>query len=143
MFQKKILIASDHAGFELKKELVKYLESQKYKVFDCGPDNNDSVDYPDFANKLCGYLKLNKAKQGILICGSGIGMSISANRHDNVRAALCLTVEMAQLARQHNDANVLVLGSRLIKTEEAKEILNMFLKTKFEGGRHKRRIEKI
>ncbi len=142
--KKKILIASDHAGFELKKYLKKYLESKNYKVFDCGTNNGkDSVDYPDYANQLCGLIKLKKAKQGILICGTGIGMSIAANRHKPIRAALCVSPDMAKLSREHNDANVLVMGSRITKNDEAREILDCFLETKFAKGRHAKRIAKI
>lgn len=141
---KEILIASDHAGYELKSFLQDYLKSKKYDVFDCGTENaKDSVDYPDFAHKLCGYIKLNKAKQGILICGTGLGMSMSANKHSIIRAALCTSVEMAELSKQHNDANVLVLGSRITTKENATKILDAFLSSKFEGGRHQKRIDKI
>lgn len=142
--KKNILIASDHAGFEMKEFLGKYLKSQKYKVDDCGTNSSkEPVDYPDYAHKLCGFIKLGKAEKGILICGSGIGMSIAANKHKNIRAALCTSVEMAETSRKHNDANVLVLGSRITTNELAKDIVDMFLKTKFEGGRHKTRVEKI
>lgn len=140
---KDILIASDHAGYELKKILKKYLENKKYTIHDCGADSNESVDYPDYAHKLCGFIKLNKAPQGILICGTGIGMSIAANKHKEIRAALCTSIEMAELAKKHNNANVLVLGSRVTSVDNAKDILDAFLTTKFEKGRHQRRIDKI
>lgn len=145
MFKKKtILIGSDHAGFDLKKELIKFLEENKYEVHDCGTYKaGESVDYPDYANKLCGLIKLNKAPKGILICGTGIGMSIAANRHKSIRAALCLNSEMAKLSREHNDANVLVLGARITSSEDAINILDAFLKNEFEGGRHQKRIDKI
>lgn len=144
MSKKNILIASDHGGFELKKSINNYLESKKYNVIDCGPDSVDNEDdYPDFAHELCGYIKLNKADKGILICGSGIGMSIAANKHQNIRAALCINAEMAELSRLHNDANVLCLGARITTDEMAKNIVDKFLDTKFEGGRHKRRVGKI
>jgi RpiB/LacA/LacB family sugar-phosphate isomerase len=142
--KKNILIASDHAGFELKEILKEYLESKKYSVYDCGPENGeDAVDYPDYAHKLCGFIKLNKAKSGILICGTGIGMSISANKHKSIRAALCTNIEMSEMSRKHNNANVLVLGARITKPDMAKKILDAFLDGHFEKGRHQKRIDKI
>lgn len=141
---KNILIAADHGGFELKEQLKKYLESKKYNIIDCGAKTLEPKDnYPDYAHKLCGFIKLNKAKKGILICGTGIGMSMAANRHKNIRAALCQDIKMAKLAREHNDANVLVLGGRVINEKKAKEILDVFLKTKFKSGRHKARRDSI
>ncbi|MCV6599175.1 MAG: ribose 5-phosphate isomerase B [Alphaproteobacteria bacterium] len=141
---KKILIGSDHAGFDLKKELIKFLEENKYEVHDCGTyKSGESVDYPDYANKLCSLIKLNKAPKGILICGTGIGMSIAANRHKIIRAALCLDSEMAKLSREHNDANVLVLGARITSSEDAINIMQTFLNTNFAKGRHQKRIDKI
>ncbi len=138
----EILIASDHAGFELKKKIILEFE-KRHKFLDLGPFTIDSVDYPDFAKKLSDNIDKNKFEKGVLICGSGIGMSMVANRFKNVRAALCLNNEMAKLARQHNNANVLVLGSRLISVEEAIKCLIVFLETKFESGRHQARLDKF
>jgi len=137
----KILIASDHAGFDLKEQLVKYFKND-YKFVDLGTDSFDSTDYPDFAHKLSKKISKNDFF-GVLICGSGIGMSIVANRYKKVRAALCLNEEMARLSREHNNANVLVLGSRLISLEEAIKCLCIFFNTDFEGGRHQARLEKF
>ena len=138
----EILIASDHAGFKLKDDLIK--ESNiKNKFNDLGTSSKDSVDYPDFAIKLSRLINNCKFERGILICGSGIGMSMVANRFENVRAALCLNQEMAKLARQHNNANILVLGSRLISLEEAIKCLLVFIKTEYEGGRHQARLDKF
>lgn len=138
----KIPIASDHAGFELKKKLINEF-SEKFRLLDFGTFSIKSVDYPDFAKKLASEIDSHKFERGVLICGSGIGMSIVANRFINVRAALCLTDEMAKLSRQHNNANILVLGSRLISLQEAIKCLLVFLKTKYEGGRHQARLDKI
>ena len=138
--KEKIFIASDHAGFELKEKLVDHYGS----LFnDLGTNNAESVDYPDYANNL--VKNINKASngKGILICGSGVGMSIAANRDPNIRAALAFNSKVAELVRQHNDANILVLPGRFINIQEAIKCVDNFLKTKFEGGRHKRRIEKI
>lgn len=137
----KILIASDHAGFSLKKFLSAELAKMGFKLIDLGCNSAEkSVDYPDFAHKL--GIKL-KNEFGILICGSGIGISIAANRHKNVRAALCHNVKVAKLARLHNDANVLCLGARAIKEKSALAITKAFLSSQFEGGRHERRVAKI
>ncbi len=138
----KIPIASDHAGFKLKKKLINEL-SKKYELLDFGTFSIKTVDYPDFAKKLASEIDSCKYERGILICGSGIGMSIVANRFINVRAALCLNDEMAKLSRQHNDANILVLGSRLISWQEAIKCLIVFFKTEYEGGRHQARLDKI
>ena len=138
----EILIASDHAGFKLKDDLIKKLNI-KNKFNDLGTSSKDSVDYPDFAIKLSRLINNCKFERGILICGSGIGMSMVANRFENVRAALCLNQEMAKLARQHNNANILVLGSRLISLEEAIKCLLVFMKTEYEGGRHQARLDKF
>ena len=137
----KIVIASDHAGFDLKEQLVKYFKND-YKFVDLGTGSLDSTDYPDFAHKLSKKVSKNDVF-GVLICGSGIGMSIVANRYKKVRAALCLNEEMARLSREHNNANVLVLGSRLISLEEAIKCLCIFFSTDFEGGRHQARLEKF
>ena len=138
----KILIASDHAGFHLKEELKKHFKSA-HEFMDLGSNSSDSVDYPDYAHILSQKISESKDSFGILICGSGIGMSMVANRYKDVRAALCLNEKMAQLSREHNNANVLVLGSRLISCEEAIKCLNMFFKSKFEGNRHQARLDKF
>ena len=138
----KILIGADHAGFELKNQIKKYFQ-KSYNFWDVGTFSKKSVDYPDFANELCKRKIDEKLKFGVLICGSGLGMSMVANRHKNIRAALCLNEEMARLSREHNDANILVLGSRLISYEEAIKCFNMFFKSKFEGNRHQARLDKF
>ena len=138
----KILIASDHAGYKLKKILIQELQGE-IKFDDLGPFSEDSVDYPDYARKLSKKIDLKKDLLGVLICGSGIGMSMVANRFKNVRAALCMNHKMSILARQHNNANILVLGSRLISEQEAIKCLIVFLKTNYEGGRHQARLDKF
>ena len=137
------VLASDHAGYDLKEQIKFYLENNNFKVKDLGPFNNDSVDYPDYGKLLGGVIKNNNNTLGIAICGSGIGMSIALNRISGVRAALCHNIEVAKLARNHNDANVLVLGGRLINLDEAINIVDIFFKESFEGGRHKRRVNKL
>ena len=137
-----VLIASDHAGFKLKKILIEELQGE-IKFEDLGPFNENSVDYPDYARKLSKKIDLKKDLTGVLICGSGIGMSMVANRFKNVRAALCMNNKMSMLARQHNNANILVLGSRLISEQEAIKCLLVFLKTNYEGGRHQARLDKF
>lgn len=143
MSSNTIAISSDHAGVELKARLVAFLKTLDMKVIDLGPDNMDSVDYPDFANRLCANILEGLAGKGILICGSGIGMSIAANRHPHIRAALVQTAEAATLSRQHNDANVLCLGARFLNDETAKACVKAFLTTAFEGGRHAGRVGKL
>ena len=138
----EILIASDHAGYKLKKILIQELNGE-IKFDDLGPFSEDSVDYPDYARKLSKQIDLKKDLIGVLICGSGIGMSMVANRFKNVRAALCMNNKMSMLARQHNNANILVLGSRLISEQEAIKCLIVFLKTNYEGGRHQARLDKF
>ena len=138
----EILIASDHAGYKLKKILIQELNGE-IKFDDLGPFSEDSVDYPDYARKLSKQIDLKKDLIGVLICGSGIGMSMVANRFKNVRAALCMNNKMSMLARQHNNANILVLGSRLISEQEAIKCLLVFLKTNYEGGRHQARLDKF
>ena len=138
-----ILLAADHAGYALKSELVTHLADLGWAPEDLGTDSPDSVDYPDYAARLAEAVAAGGAPVGVLICGAGIGMSIAANRVPGVRAANCLTEEMAALAREHNDANVLCLGSRLLQPTQAKKILWTFLETPFGGGRHQRRVEKI
>ena len=138
----EILIASDHAGYKLKKILIQELQGE-IKFDDLGPFSEDSVDYPDYAKKLSKRIDSNNDSKGVLICGSGIGMSMVANRFKNVRAALCINNKMSMLARQHNNANILVLGSRLISEQEAIKCLLVFLKTNYEGGRHQARLDKF
>lgn len=140
---KTIAIASDHGGFALKTALRESLEKDGFKVLDLGTHNADSVDYPDFGYALAEAIKDGRASRGVGICGSGIGISIALNRYPEVRAALCHDVTSARLSRVHNDANVLVLGERLIGREVALECLGTFLNTAFEGGRHQRRVEKL
>ena len=140
---KKIFIASDHGGFKLKKFIKSFLDKD-FVIKDLGPkQNKKSVDYPDFAHKLCKQVSKNKNNIGILVCGSGVGMSIAANKNKGIRAALCYSVENAKLSRLHNDANVITLGERLIKKNIALKCVKAFLKTNFEGGRHIKRIKKI
>ncbi len=138
----KILIASDHAGFLLKESLIKKLKDN-FDFEDLGTKSTESVDYPDYAHKLSEKVSSSISARGVLICGSGIGMSMVANRYKNIRAALCTNEEMAKLSKQHNNANVLVLGSRLISEEEAIKCLLMFFNTKFEGDRHQARLDKF
>ncbi len=139
----KIAIGADHAGFKLKEAVKSFLMSKGYKVIDEGTYSEDSVDYPDFAKKVANDLKGNAADFGILVCGTGIGMSIAANRIKGIRAALCLFPEMAKLARAHNNANILVLPGRLIGPELANWIVEAFLSESFQGGRHEKRIQKL
>ena len=139
---KKIFIASDHAGYNLKKLLLSKLSKRK-KILDLGPDSKDSVDYPDYAKKLSKKVASNKGSFGILICGSGMGMAITANKTKNIRAALCYSIDNTKLSRLHNNANIITLGARLINKNKAFNLIRVFLKTKFEGGRHLRRLRKI
>lgn len=141
--ERSILLAADHAGYPLKAELATHLVDLGYEPLDLGTDSPDSVDYPEYASRLAGALMKGEAPRGVLICGAGIGMSIAANRYAGIRAANCLTEEMASLAREHNDANVLCLGARLLEATAAKKILWTFLDTPFGGGRHQRRVELI
>ena len=139
---KKIFIASDHAGYNLKRKILsKYLKS--IKIIDLGPNTKNSVDYPDFAKKLSKKVSSNKGSFGILICGSWTGMAIAANKIKNIRAALCYSKKNTKLSRLHNNANIITLGERLIDKNKAFSLINIFLSTKFEGGRHLRRIKKI
>ena len=139
----KVAIASDHAGFSLKEVLRKYLEENGYEVVDKGPYDDKSVDYPDFAKKLTTEVLEKNVDFGIGICGTGIGISIACNRVKGIRGALCSEPLSAELTRRHNNANVLNLGGRIIGDELAKEIVDVFLNTEYEGGRHQKRIEKI
>ena len=136
---KKIFIASDHAGYKLKNSIV----SKYKKITDLGPKSSDSVDYPDYAKKLSKKVASNKGSFGILICGSGMGMAIAANKTKNIRAALCYSKQNTKLSRLHNNANIITLGERLIDKKKAIGLIKIFLSTKFEGGRHLRRVKKI
>ena len=140
--KKTIVIASDHAGYDLKEVIKKFLFKKRNKIIDLGTDSTDAVDYPDFAHLLSKKIKKGKTI-GVLVCGSGTGMCITANRHKNVRAALCHNVKSAKLSRQHNNANVITLGARLTKKNVALKCINIFIKTNFIGGKHLRRINKI
>ena len=140
---KTVCIASDHAGYKLKEDIKNYLIDKKMSVFDIGPYNDNSVDYPDYAKKLGNRIKLKKSDVGILVCGSGTGMAISANKIKSIRAAVCYNTKSTRLSRQHNNANIIALGSRLTKKNLSLKLVEVFLKTKFEGGRHLRRVKKI
>ena len=139
----KIFISSDHAGFHLKEHIKIYLNKKKYNLIDLGPKNTNKVDYPDYAHTLSKKVKKNKSYRGILVCGTGTGMNIAANRHRNIRAAQCYNVKSAKLSRLHNDVNIITLGSRLLTKKNALNCVSIFLNTKFEGGRHTKRIKKI
>ncbi len=139
----KIFISSDHAGFKLKKRIINYLLKKKMNCQDLGPINDDRVDYPDYAHRVAKKVKMNKNNRGILVCGSGTGMNIVANKYKNIRAAQCFNLKSTKLSRLHNDANIITLGSRLLSTKNALNFVNIFLNTKFEGGRHSKRIKKI
>lgn len=140
---KPIALASDHAGFALKARLLTALEAAGYPVLDLGAGGLESVDYPDFGYAAAQAIADGRAERAVIVCGSGIGISIAANRHPAARAALCQSGLMARLARQHNDANILALGARLIGEEVALDCLHEFLNTAFEGGRHQRRVDKL
>ena len=140
---KKICISSDHAGYEIKEFIKEHLIKSKISIIDLGPFLRKSVDYPDYAKKVSNRVSKRKSDIGILVCGSGTGMAISANKTKGIRAAVGYNIKSTQLSRQHNNANVLCLGSRLTKRKDIKKIIKIFLNTKFEGGRHKRRVKKI
>ena len=140
---KNIFISSDHAGYSLKELIKKHLDKKKILYNDLGPNNDNRVDYPDYAHKVAKKVKINKNHVGILVCGSGMGMNIAANRHKNIRAAQCFNLKSTKLSRLHNDANIITLGSRLLNKKKALSFIGVFLKTKFEGGRHSKRIRKI
>lgn len=139
----KLALACDHAGFTLKQAIHRQLASAGMEIVDCGTNGTESVDYPDYGHAAARAVLEGLADGGIIVCGSGIGISIAANRHNGIRAALCCTPEMAVLARQHNDANILALGARIIDEATAFECVDAFLTTAFEGGRHARRIAKL
>jgi len=139
----KIAIGSDHAGFEHKEALKKWLMTNGYEVNDFGTHSLDSVDYPDFADSVSESVEKKEVELGVLVCGSGNGVAITANKHQGIRAALCWKEEIAALARQHNNANIVCIPARFVSQQEAERILEVFLHTEFEGGRHSRRVEKI
>ncbi len=143
MASMSIAIGSDHAGFQLKSSIIQYLKSKHIEVQDFGASSEQSVDYPDFAHPVATAVESGNVKFGILICGSGNGISMAANKHKGVRAAVCWTSEIAKLARCHNDANILSLPARFISIDEAKACVDVFLNTEFEGGRHATRVNKI
>jgi ribose 5-phosphate isomerase B len=143
MAEEKIIIGADHAGYPLKEFLIPFLRDKDMTVIDVGPSNCDSVDYPDYGSEAARRVSSGEFTQGILICGSGIGMSIVANKFPNVRAALCLDEDTARLSRLHNDSNILVLAARKTDSAQAMAICDVWLKTAFEGGRHIKRVDKI
>lgn len=138
-----IAIASDHGGFEMKQALVKHFAEHGQKLIDLGTDSTNSVDYPDYANKMAEYILAKKADLGILICGTGVGISIAANRHKGIRAALLYNKFVAEKAKQHNNANIIVFGGRTMTVPEVIEYCNIFLNASFEGGRHQQRLDKL
>ena len=140
---KNICIASDHAGYLTKEFIKDFLLKKKISVIDLGTSNLSSVDYPDFAKKVANRIKIKKSEIGILICGSGTGMAISANKIKGIRAAVCYNIQSTRLSRVHNDANIIALGSRLTKKKDMLKLITIFLKTQFEGGRHLRTVKKI
>ena len=140
---KKIFISSDHAGYNLKEQIKKKF-TKKYKFQDLGPNSSKiSVNYPEYAHKLCKKVSGNSKNMGILVCGSGMGMSMAANRHKKIRAAVCYSIKNTKLSRLHNNANIITLGSRLTKKNTAFKCIDIFVNTKFEGGRHSKRVRKI
>lgn len=139
----KIAIGNDHAGYEMKQTLLKWLEEQGYELENFGTDSPESVDYPDYVHPLARAVETGTFKFGILVCGSGQGVSFTANKHQGIRAALCWEAEIAKLAREHNNANILCLPGRFLSEKEGIDILKTFLETKFEGGRHQNRISKV
>ena len=140
---KKIFISSDHAGFKLKEIIKIYLSKKKLSFQDLGPNNGNKVDYPDYAHKVAKKVNINKNNIGILVCGSGTGMNIAANKHKKVRAAQCFNIKSTKLSRLHNDANIITLGARLISKKNALKFVSIFLNTNFDGGRHLKRVKKI
>ena len=139
----KLAIGADHAGFSLKEKLKKYLQEQGHEVKDFGPSSEQSVDYPDYAHPVANAVEKKEVELGLLMCGSGNGINMTANKHQGIRAALCWNAEIAKLARQHNNANILTLPARFIEEAEAKKCVDVFLSTPFEGGRHEGRVNKI
>lgn len=139
----KIAIGGDHAGFHYKKRIISHLKDLGHEIEDFGPDSDASVDYPDHVHPLASAIAAKKHTLGILICGSANGVAITANKHENVRSAICWNTELAALARQHNDANIICLPARFVAYEYAESLVDTFIKTDFEGGRHKARVDKI
>lgn len=139
----KIVLGSDHAGFSLKETIKEHLSSQGYEIIDCGTDSEESVDYPDFGAKVAKTICDGVCEKGILVCGTGIGISIAANKLPGIRAAVCHDLFTAQASREHNDANILAMGARVIESSLALEMVDLWLSTPFSGGRHQRRIDKI
>ena len=140
---KKVCIASDHGGFSLKEAIKDHLIKKNISIIDLGPSDNKTVDYPDYAKKVANRIKAKKSDVGILVCGSGTGMAISANKTKTIRAAVCYNVNSTRLSREHNNANIISLGARLTSKKLSLKLVNIFLKTKFEGGRHLKRVNKI
>jgi len=140
---KKVCIASDHAGFKLKESIKDFLINKNISIIDLGPINETKVDYPDYAKKVSNRLKSKKSDVGILVCGSGTGMAISANKTKKIRAAVCYNSKSTRLSRQHNNANIIAIGSRLTKKNIAFKLVSIFLETKFDGGRHLKRVKKL
>ena len=140
---KKIAIASDHGGFELKETVITHLLNDGWEIDDLGPNNEDSVDYPDYGIKLAEIIANKKVERGIVICGTGVGMSIVVNRFPGIRGTLCSDIYTAKMSREHNDSNILIMGGRVIGRGLASEIVDTWLNTAFEGGRHQRRLDKI
>ena len=138
-----ISIGNDHAGVDLKEEIISYLEQKGHQLHNHGTNNEDSVDYPDYIHPVALDVEKKKSDIGIIICGSGNGAAMTANKHDNIRAALCWSAEISKLSRQHNDANILSIPARFVKFNQALEIVDQFISTPFDGGRHQKRIEKI
>ncbi len=141
--EKKFVLACDHAGYPLKEELKAIFTEKGYEIIDCGTDSLASVDYPAYATKLCDTITRGEAKLGILVCGTGIGMSMAANKHAGIRAACCSDTFSARMTRMHNDANVLCMGARVVGAGLATDIATLFLETEFEGGRHQRRVDLV
>ncbi|MEO6131097.1 MAG: ribose 5-phosphate isomerase B [Saprospiraceae bacterium] len=141
--KQKIAVGSDHAGYELKSEIILWLEEKGYDVLDFGTDSEASTDYPDHIHPVANAVESGDAIEGIILCGSGNGAAMTANKHQGIRAALCWTDELASLARQHNDANILAIPARFVSEDVALSMVQTFLKTPFEGGRHQRRVDKI
>jgi len=139
----KVAIGSDHAGVALKAEIIKFLEELSYEVIDFGPHSTESVDYPDYAGKVAQYIQKHDADKGVLICGTGIGISISANKYRGIRCALCSDSYTARITREHNNSNIVAMGARIIGEDLAKEIVREFLGATYEGGRHQNRLDKI
>ena len=142
-FSKPIAVGSDHAGYQYKTVIVGLLRDKGFKVKDFGTSSKDSVDYPDFAHPVASAVENGDAGCGVLICGSGNGVAITANKHQGIRAAICWMTDLARLAREHNDANVICIPARFVSTPQAEEMVNIFLNTAFEGGRHEKRVDKI